>query len=106
MPPKRPLTTRKSRTSRTSPLFWKIWAAAVVVMLFWVVAGPYGFWKLHHLEKERQGVYYEYIRVLKENETLKQYAASFQEDPSFQERVVRRELGWVRDNELLYKFVR
>jgi cell division protein FtsB len=106
LPPKRPVTTRKRRSAAKANPLWRLWAVAVVVLLFWNLAGPFGIWKLHNLKRERERVYSEYIRVLKENETLKEYAAAFQEDPAFQERVVRKELNWVRDNELLYRFVR
>jgi len=103
----RRISSKKKDVSiqKESRIFWKFWTVAVILLLAWIAASPYGVWKYRKLQREKATVYAQYVKMMKENEALKQYAARFQDDREFQERVIRKELGWVRDDELLYKFV-
>ncbi|NSW85766.1 MAG: septum formation initiator family protein [Syntrophobacteraceae bacterium] len=44
-------------------------------------------------------------RLKKENQKLFERIQSFKNDPLARERLIRQELGWVRDNELTVEFV-
>ncbi len=44
------------------------------------------------------------LKLKKENQRLFDKIVSFKNDPQAQERLVRQELGWVRDNEIMIEF--
>lgn len=74
-------------------------------MMLWDVAGPYGIWKLHRLKVRRQELYQKNVELVKLNTKLRNNLARLEHDRQYQEEVVRKELGWVRDGEILYQFV-
>ncbi len=74
-------------------------------MMFWDIAGPYGIWKLYRLEVQRQELYQKNVELVKLNTKLRNNLARLEHDRQYQEEVVRKELGWVRDGEILYQFV-
>ncbi len=78
----------------------------LVLLLLWDVAGPFGLWKLHRMKDEHRQLYLSDLELAKENAALEQKIKRLKGDRKYQEQVVRRELGWVRDNEILYKFLK
>ena len=77
----------------------------IFFLAVWVIAGPYGLWKYHNMKKKRETTYLTNIEQAKINKALEERIRRMREDPAYQEQVVRRELGWVRDGELLYQFI-
>ncbi len=74
------------------------------LLIIWV-AGPFGLWKLHMLKTDRKALYMANMRFDEENARLRKEIKALMTDPSCQEQVVRKKLGWVKDGELLYRFV-
>jgi cell division protein FtsB len=84
---------------------WLITGIIFGLVFLWDVVGPFGLWKLHRMKKERERIYLSNLELAKKNTALEEQIKRFKDDPEYQEYVVRRELGWVRDNEILYKFL-
>jgi len=78
----------------------------LLLLFLWTVAGPYGFWKLHRLEQKRKDLYASLITAEKQNTELQNKIKTFSEDKHLQEHEVRMKLGWIKKNEILYKFVK
>jgi cell division protein FtsB len=81
--------------------------AGVIIglILLWDVAGPFGLWKLHRMKREHERLYLSNLELAKKNTALGEQIKRLKDDPGYQKYTVRRELGWVRDNEILYKFL-
>ena len=74
------------------------------VVISWLAFGEGGFLHLYRKEKERQA-YLEKIRELERaNRELLEEINRLREDNAYIESVARRELGLVKDNELIYRF--
>ena len=73
-------------------------------LLFWVVASPFGIYRLHRLKQERHKLALEEKKIALRIKSLRKQIQSLKTDPEIQEQLVRSELGWVRDNEILYIF--
>ena len=84
---------------------WLIVSIILGLVFLWDVVGPFGLWKLHRMKKERERIYLSSMELAKKNTALEEQIKRFKDDPEYQEYMVRRELGWVRDNEILYKFL-
>ncbi|MBW1679981.1 MAG: septum formation initiator family protein [Deltaproteobacteria bacterium] len=70
----------------------------------WLGFGERGFVHLYRLEKERR-LHIEKIRRLQEeNQALLKEIERLRNDPAYAEAVARRELGMVKDNEMIYRF--
>ncbi len=97
------------RTKRNSQGNQRVFILFFLICLFllflWDVAGPYGIWKLHRMKEHRKVLYAQVIEADKENAALKKKIEDFKKDRHLQEQVVRQKLGWIKKNELLYKFV-
>lgn len=77
----------------------------IILLAIWTVAGPYGFWKLHKMKQYRQELYTVVIAASKENTLIRNQIKAFHSNRKFQEEMVRKKLGWIRRNELLYRFI-
>ncbi len=75
------------------------------LLLLWTLAGPFGLWKLYKMKQYRRTLYAKVIDASKENTMLKQQIQAFKSDKKFQEEMVRKKLGWVRRDEIVYKFI-
>ncbi len=93
------------RHGRLRGALWWLMVVSLALLVVLDVAGPYGLWKLHTLKETRDQLYLENVDKAKRNASLEEEMARFSKDKGVQERLVRRELGWVRDGEVLYKFV-
>lgn len=96
-------TKRENRGSRSVAL--SFFAGCLFLLFLWNVAGPYGFWKLHRIKEQRKILYAKVIEADRENARLKKELADFKSDRKFQEQIVRQKLGWIKKNEVLYKFI-
>lgn len=89
--------------------FVKFSFAAILLLgllVAWLGFGQRGFIYLYRMEKERQA-YLERIKKLeKENHELLEEIHQLRTDSEYVESVARRELGLIKDNEILYRFSR
>ena len=83
---------------------------SLIILLFlclivaWLAFGNRGFVHLYRMEKERQA-YLEKIRALENaNQELMEKIHRLRKDKEYIESVARRELGLVRENELIFRF--
>ena len=75
-------------------------------MITWLGFGERGFKYLYGKEKERQA-YLKRIRKLeKENKELLEEINRLHTDKKYLESVARRELGLIKEDEILYRFTR
>ena len=83
-------------------ILFTIFFSALVVG--WLGFGQRGFIHLYRMEKEKQN-YIDRIRKLEaENRTLLDEIDRLLNDHDYVESVARRELGFVKDDEVLYRF--
>ncbi|MDY7036845.1 MAG: septum formation initiator family protein [Thermodesulfobacteriota bacterium] len=74
------------------------------LIVAWLGFGERGFIHLYRMEKERQ-TYVERINQLEEkNQQLFEEINRLRNDQDYIESVARRELGLIKDNEILYRF--
>ena len=74
------------------------------LIVSWLAFGEHGFIHLYRMEKERQA-YVKKIQALEEaNDELLDQIYRLQNDEDYVERLVRKELGLVKQNEVIYRF--
>lgn len=98
-------SNNQARDNGVRPRFWLIAGLILGLLLLWDVVGPFGLWKLHRMKEERKRLYFSNLEISKKNTILEKQINRIKDDPEYQEQIVRRELGWVRDNEILYRFI-
>ena len=99
-------TRRSSGNSRGNKRVMICFFLALLFLLFlWDVAGPYGIWKLHRVREQRKILYAQVIEADRENAMLKKKVDDFKKDRHLQEQEVRKRLGWIKKNEMVYRFV-
>ena len=75
------------------------------LIIGWLGFGEHGFIHLYRMEEERQA-YVEKIRELeRKNQELLKEIHLLRNDKEYIESLARRELGLIKDNEILYRFV-
>jgi cell division protein FtsB len=81
-----------------------ILALVAVLLLAWVSLGRHGLIDLYKMQKEKEE-YLAIIRDLKEkNRLLAAEIRRLREDKEYLESVARKELGLIKDNEIIYRF--
>lgn len=76
------------------------------IIVAWLVFGEKGLVHLYRMEKERQA-HMEKIQTLEnENKKLLEEINRMRNDREYIESVARRELGLIKDNEILYRFAK
>jgi cell division protein FtsB len=76
------------------------------LIMAWLGFGKRGFLHLYRMEKKRQD-YIERIReVEKENQAIIEEIRRLKTDTAYLESVARKELGLVKEDEILYRFSR
>jgi cell division protein FtsB len=90
----------------------KLFKSSFIALLFlglmvaWLGFGERGFLHLYRMEKNRQA-YLERIRkVEEENQALIEEIRRLNTDTAYLESVARKELGLVKEDEILYRFSR
>ena len=79
-------------------------AILILILVAWIGFSERGFIRLYRMDKERQ-VYLGKIAELEQaNTELMNQIRRLREDSGYIETVARRELGLVRENELIIKF--
>lgn len=84
--------------------YFSILAFVAVLLLAWVSLGRHGLIDLYKMQKEKEE-YLTIIRDLKEkNRLLAAEIRRLREDKEYLESVARKELGLIKDNEIIYRF--
>ncbi|NDY42563.1 septum formation initiator family protein [Dissulfurirhabdus thermomarina] len=76
----------------------------LLLVAAWDVAGPFGLWKLRHLAHSRHWLQARVAALRQERDSLRGEISRLEGDAGYQERAVRRILGWVKDGEILFRF--
>ncbi len=90
----------------------KLFKSSFITLLFlglivtWLGFGERGFLHLYRMEKNRQAYLERIRRVEKENHALIEEIRRLNTDTAYLESVARKELGLVKENEILYRFSR
>ncbi len=95
----------KKNSKGNQKIFVLFFLICLFVLFLWDVAGPYGIWKLHRIREQRRALYARVIEADRENALLRKKIEDFKKDRHLQEQEVRQKLGWIRKNEVLYRFV-
>ncbi len=70
----------------------------------WLGFGERGFLHLYRMEKKRQTYIERILRVDKENQAIIEEIRRLNTDTAYLESVARKELGLVKEDEILYRF--
>ena len=95
---------RPSKTGEGRSLRERFLTFIVLALLFWTTIGPFGLFRLYRLKGERDHLLKEQIQSTQRIKALREQLSMLKTDRRLQERLVKSELGWVRDNEILYIF--
>ncbi|MBN1832120.1 MAG: septum formation initiator family protein [Deltaproteobacteria bacterium] len=76
------------------------------LIITWLGFGKRGFLHLYKMEKNRQACIERIRKVEKENQALIEEIQRLNTDTAYLESVARKELGLVKDGEILFKFSR
>lgn len=74
-------------------------------LIFWALAGPFGYWKLQRMKQHRATLIAQVADLSIKNSLLKKQIEAFQSDRKVQEEIVRKKLGWIKKDEILFKFI-
>ena len=81
-----------------------IFSFAAVLLLVWLSLGQHGLIDLYNMQKEREK-YLAIVNDLKEkNRNLAAEIRRLRDDQKYFESVARKELGLVKENEIIYRF--
>ncbi len=83
----------------------KILIVLISCLLLWDVAGPYGLWTRYRLQQKRGGMYAANMQLALENSRIEENLQKIKTDRQYQVKVIRKKLGWVKNNEILFKFI-
>ncbi len=97
--------TKQHAAPQRNTIVLKILIAVISCLILWDIAGPLGLWARNRLLKERQALYAANMQIAMRNTRLEEEIKRLKTDHQFQARMVRSRLGWVRDNEILFKFI-
>jgi len=76
----------------------------ILALVAWIGFGERGFIHLYRMDKERQDYLDKISKLEKTNAELMNQIKRLREDRDYIETVARRELGLVKENELIIKF--
>ena len=74
------------------------------LIIAWLGFGERGFIHLYRMEKERQAYLEKIHHLEKKNQELLGQIERLRKDKEYIESVARRELGLVKENEIIYRF--
>ena len=104
MPRPRGRSYRRSRISRPGRDLRAL-GLVLFILSLWTLGGPFGLWKYHRMREDYARTYRRLAALETENRRLEEQIRRLETDPRFQEEAVRRGLGWVRDRELVFRFL-
>ncbi len=89
---------------RMNKRIYLIPAGCIVFILFFTVFGDKGLLRIHELRLDRARIETRIGNIRNENEQLKREIVALKSDRRYLERIARKELGLVRNNEIIYQF--
>ena len=75
------------------------------IILMWNLAGPYGLIKYFRMKDHFKTLYMANIQQSKMNQEVEERIRLLKTSSRAQEDAVRKELGWIKDNEVVYIFL-
>jgi len=94
----------KMHNQERSPLFNKLAILVVLLILGVALFGEKGVVRLVKLMRERENLATEVQKLKEENQQLKKEIEALRTDQRYLEQLARKELGMVREDELVYQF--
>jgi len=85
-------------------IYGLIFSFAAALLFSWLISGENGFLNLCTMQKEMGRCLAVVMDLKEKNELLSDEIRRLRGDPKHLESVVRKELGLVRDNEIIYRF--
>lgn len=86
----------------------RLWFPCLLVLYLFLalslLVGDRGLLHLRKLRHELRSLEGTALTLLRENEALRERIARLQKDDEFLEKIVREELGYVREHEIVYRF--
>jgi cell division protein FtsB len=79
-------------------------AAVILFILYFTVFGERGLLRIHHLSVEKEEIQNRVLTLQTENEQLKREIEALKTDRRYLESIARKDLGLVRQNEIIYQF--
>lgn len=79
-------------------------AAIILFILFFTIFGDRGLLRIYHLTKDKREVEQRLEELKAENDRLKREIEALKGDRRYLESIARRDFGYVRPNEVIYKF--
>ena len=76
------------------------------LIVFWLFFGKNGFLNLYRMEKQRERLLKRIYEIQMENRRIALEIERLKNDPRYIEKVARKELGLVKENEIIYQFKR
>ncbi|MGD2124718.1 MAG: septum formation initiator family protein [Desulfobacteraceae bacterium] len=76
------------------------------LIMAWLSFGQRGFIHLYRMEKKRQANLERIQKLERENQELLEEIKRLREDMAYIESLGRRELGLIKEDEILYRFIR
>ncbi|MEW6219076.1 MAG: septum formation initiator family protein [Thermodesulfobacteriota bacterium] len=76
----------------------------LILLLGWLLAGPYGLWQLYDVHRQRAQVTAQIEDSSRAVAELSQELEKLENDPAFLEQIARNRFGLVRPNEVVYDF--
>jgi cell division protein FtsB len=85
-------------------LFWVVILPVLFFLIIWSMIGPFGIWKLAKIKNRRDQLIVENMNKAKANADIEKDIKGLKTDPDYQEKIIRKELGMVRNGEIVYEF--
>ncbi len=85
--------------------WWILAGGSLLLLLLILLAGDKSIFKVLALYREQDHMTVRLAEVKQENEKLKTQISRLKSDPKAVERIAREELGMVRPDEVVYRFV-
>lgn len=94
---------QRNRTHSKGSL-WPFLLPIVAGLLLWILFGPNGLWQLYKINAKNKELNQLLTEKNKENKQLEKQISRLKTDSAYQEEMARKELGWIKENEILYQF--
>lgn len=85
-------------------LIKKITFFILILTIYWTVFGEKGLMRAYRMAKERDNINARIEKLRRENQYLKNELSGLRNDRHYIEDIARRELGYVREGETVYRF--
>ncbi|MGQ9499375.1 MAG: FtsB family cell division protein [Dissulfurimicrobium sp.] len=84
--------------------FWVVMLPVLFFLVIWSIIGPFGIWKLIKIKNRRDQLIVENMNKIRANADIEKDIKRLKTDPSYQEKIIRKELGMIRNGEIVYEF--